>query len=379
MSKFKKVLKKKELEVALSKHPLREIDEEVKKDYLKGLVFIAVEDENFSEDEKSYITALMSNIGVDSALLSEFENFASDPDEDELLSFMDRLKAFDEDVKLNFLIEAVVLAFKDGEFDESEKEMFNDYIEMLELEDKKDDIMYMATALVDKNIDLALSIYTAKKEFFLKFDYMFDMLDVDIEKELKELYNWEWVEFRLEQGQVEDNNLVASKPVSVREFCVFLNSLVVSSEIVSIPNTDNFELKNDDKELIIDDINRLNIDFENGLFCYVADIQNNDFLGSNEVSITAFKDWVNDKTDNSTKGLIIIISSVYIKLDESAKGFLTSNYEQFIINFPPETRFADSRYSCFKDDEKFGLEVNQNYAFRLMKVMPTKQYKIAVN
>jgi hypothetical protein len=35
------------LESALAKHPLRELDEQVKKDYVKGLVFIATEDENF--------------------------------------------------------------------------------------------------------------------------------------------------------------------------------------------------------------------------------------------------------------------------------------------------------------------------------------------
>jgi len=54
MSKFKKLIKKKEVEKALSQHPLKELPQEVKNDYIKGLVFIAVEDENFSEEEKLY-------------------------------------------------------------------------------------------------------------------------------------------------------------------------------------------------------------------------------------------------------------------------------------------------------------------------------------
>jgi len=70
VSRFKKAIKKKELEIALSKHPLKELDEQVKSDYVKGLVFIATEDENFDEDEKSYVTSLMKNIGVDEDKLS---------------------------------------------------------------------------------------------------------------------------------------------------------------------------------------------------------------------------------------------------------------------------------------------------------------------
>jgi len=58
MSRFKKALKKKELTQALAKHPLKELDSEIKNDYIKGLIFVAIADENFSEEEKSYITTL---------------------------------------------------------------------------------------------------------------------------------------------------------------------------------------------------------------------------------------------------------------------------------------------------------------------------------
>jgi len=261
MSKFKKAIKKKELESALAKHPLRELSEDVKKDYVKGLVFVAIEDENFSSEEGEYIVSLMKNIGVDERLLDEFEAFAKEPGEDEIMEFMDKLKAFDEDIKVNFLIEVIVISFKDGEFDESEQEMFNDYIEILELEDKKADIEYIAMALVNKDVDLALSLYTAKKEFFNKYDYMFDMLDIDIEKELNNLYTWEWVVFRLNKGEVKDNNLVASKPVSVRQFCVFLNAKVMDNSLQKVVNT--IEI---DRSIVVKNIDDINVEFNKNLF-----------------------------------------------------------------------------------------------------------------
>ena len=369
MSRFKKAIKKKELESALSKHPLRELDEQVKSDYVKGLVFIATEDENFDEDEKSYITSLMKNIGVDENKLSEYETFASDCKEDELLAFMDRLKAFDEDLKINFMIEVVVIAFKDGEFDEAEQGMFDDYLEMLELTEKEDDIMYLATALTNKDIDLALSFYTAKKEMFEKYDYMFDMLDIDVAKELKELYSWEWVEWRLEQGNIEDDNLVASKPVTVRQCCVFLNSMVISKDIAQIPNTEKFESV-EGKKLMIENIANANIDFEDGLFHYDEENKENDFLGATSDFITIFTEWVNEKTESSTKGLRIIANSYKIALGESAQGFLTDNYEQFIAYISWSDRgnnFCFINTSDYNYSEYNRLEVNTNYAFRLMK------------
>lgn len=381
MSKFKKAIKQKELESALTKHPLRELDENVKKDYVKGLVFIAVEDENFSEDEKSYITSLMSNIGVDEALLSEFETFANEPDEDELLAFMDRIKAFDEDLKVNFLIEVVLLAFKDGDFDEAEKEMFNDYIEMLEFEDKKDDIIYIATALENKDIDLALAIYTAKKEFFEKYDYMFKIIYIDIEKELKDVYSWEWVEFRLEIGEVKDNNLVASKPVSVQQFCIYLNSKLIGGELNHVVNTTQFEIEN---EVVIKDIEDTNLEFIDRLFKYDENEKDKEIIGADFVD--NFCEFVNIKTNNSVDKLNIIAGAVGamsfylgIELSVSSKQLLSNSQEKFIANIGHGNRGQVWRYFMSNNKRYFEegkLDNNTSYTFRIMQINEEEQESI---
>ena len=364
MSKFKKVLKKKVVESALTKHPIRELDQNLREDYIKGLVFIAVEDETFSEEEKSYIIFLMKNLEMDESKLAEFESFAQEPDEDELVAFMDRIKAFNENTKINFLIEAVVLAFKDGNFDDSEKEMFNDYLEMFELEDKKDIILYMAQALADKNVDLALALYTADKEFFEKFDYLFDIVDIDIEKELKNLYSWEWVKFRLEQGQVEDNNLVASKPVTVRQFCVFLNSGLISKNLKQFVNTTQFEYNDN---AVIKNINNTNLSFD-VLFDYEEDKKDDDIIGVEDVD--SFVEFVNNKTQNSVKWLRIISDGQFVQLDDSAKGLLTDNKEKFIAHsvIGNSIKFFNLSEVDYRFTGKCNTKSDTSYTFRLMKI-----------
>ena len=376
MSRFKKAIKKKKLVSALSKHPLRELGERVKSDYVEGLVFLATEDESFHEEEKSYILSLMKNLGLDEALLDEFTSFASDCEEEELLSFMDRIKEFDKDIKLNFLIEVIVLAFKDGEFDESEQSMLDDYLEMLELTEQKDDIMYMALALVNKDIDLALSLYTAKKEFFNKFDYMFDMIEIDIEKELKELYNWKWLEFRLEEGKVENDNFVASKPVTVRQMSVYLNSQLISHELYQVPNTTKFENKSSN-ELIINSIDKINLDYEDGLFSYNEEIQNNDFVGTEEKTPSCFSDWINKLDIRIKINELKIITSYSFTLEESSCGFLTNNKEHLIVHIEYENQgdkatFIDPSTIDHSDIKSYQIipyssRLDESYAFRLMK------------
>jgi len=366
MSKFKKVLKKEAVENAFHNHPVKNLESEVQEDYVKGLLFIAVEDETFDDEEKKYITSLMNNLGVDESKLSEFEAFAKDPDEDELIAFMDRLRAFEEDTRINFLIEAVVLAFKDGEFDESEQEMFDDYLEMLELTDKKELILHMAKALVDKNIDLALALYTADKEFFEKFDYLFDIADIDIEKELKDLYSWDWVKFKLTDGEVEDNNLVAAKPVTTRQFCVFLNFALLSGNLKQFADTKQYDYGDN---VVIKNIDNINLDFDK-LFNYREDESNSDIVGIE--SVDSFIDFVNNKTDNDTQLLKIIASSYVITLDEVTKELLTDNLEKFIafINYDNQgnkMRYIDINGSYYQDNWH-ELENNVNYTFRLMKI-----------
>jgi uncharacterized tellurite resistance protein B-like protein len=389
MSRFKKAIKLKQLESTLSEHPLRELDEQVKKDYVKGLVSVALEDENFSQEEKAYILSMMRTIGLDVALLEEFTTFANDCEEEELLEFMDRLKAFDEDIKINFMIEVVVIAFRDGEFDESEKEIFFDYLDMLELKDKKDLIKWTALAVINKDTDLSLSLYTAKKEFFEKYAYMFD---IDIKKELEELYNWKW-EFSVIRGTLFGcNDRAASTPVSVRQFCVFINSKIISGEIIQLENTMRFQTPSD--TVIIESLEKTNLDYDDmlGLLKYDSKIKNNNYRGITAYYKTdyyrssvpdVFSSWIKDKLNINVLPLEISDNQRgEIKISSSSVDLLTSDPEAVRIyrSYKEREKYkVDKIYDDFEcelkteintlhvQDKPSLLSPNVSYAFRLMR------------
>jgi len=158
------------IEKLSNNHPIKNLDNKVKEDYIKGLVFIVVEGKISSEEEKKYITSLMKILEIDEMKLSEFESFAEEPDEDELVVFIERIKNFNKNIKLIFLIESFMLRHKNGEL--TEEDMFNEYLEILDLQDKKDAIIYLAEALISKDKDLTFSLDTIEKELEITIDNM---------------------------------------------------------------------------------------------------------------------------------------------------------------------------------------------------------------
>ncbi len=366
MSRFKKVLTKKAVEGALSKHPLVNAEESIKKDYVKGLVFIAIEDGNFSEEEKTYILALMKNISLDESLLSEFESFASEPDEDELLAFMDRLKAFEEDLKVNFLIEVVCIAFKDGNFDEKEQSMFDDYLEFLEIQDKKDDIMYISLALVNKDIDLALSLYTVKKEFLKKYDYMFEILNINIEKELSSVYDLDLFELILTEGELSNNaRYVMKNPVTNRQFCIFLNGFNIKNKLLI--SEDHKGIYHSKKRNLLMYLNYSDIEYDDIFKVKENDKMNNKITGMTYACIYNFVEWINTFLDYKVSILKINIKGIDNRIEAPIKLFnnkdadfrneiFCSNYYASyfrnsvdLVGVFPETLDYSSTYCITKD------------------------------
>jgi uncharacterized tellurite resistance protein B-like protein len=386
MSKFKKAIKKKALASALAKHPLRELDEQVKKDYVKGMVFIAVEDENFSDEEKEYIKSLMQNIGLEESLLDELEAFANEPGEDEIHEFMERIQAFDENIKINFLIEVIVIAFKDGEFDESEQEMFDDYLEMFELTQKKDIIMYMALALVDKDIDLALSLYIADKEFFNRYDYMFDMVDIDIEKELNNVFDWEWTTWTTgSYGSIRKNRLVSLFTENVQRVTICINSNIISKSLERRVGTNQYYVNNNK---VLDDGFITNIALDKDLYSYSCDTNEPVIFANTSMSkfINFYISWLNNNIANDIARMEVHLSyssssasgdeKIGFNIDcagQPVDGLYEMCFGSFSSKRERDTNFVNN---VFYEKGNFGGSANDctknaspsEFTFRLMKV-----------
>ena len=175
MSKFKEEIVQKELNNILQDHPLNKFNYQTKCDYVRGLVFFANVVENLFEVEKKYAISLMKNIRLDEELLKEYSLFEGD-----WLAYMNRLRAFDKDLKLNFFIEILVISFKGSKFNTTEQEIFDDYLDLLDLSENKDDIISISLALINKDKSLILPLYETKQELLNQFDYMFNIIDMDL-------------------------------------------------------------------------------------------------------------------------------------------------------------------------------------------------------
>ena len=182
MGKFLKKIKEKEHKEKLSKHPLRNESDEIKKDYLQALVLLANEDDNFSSEEKEFIEFVANLIDIDKSYIEEADKFAADPDENQLFDFIERLKNLDEKVKYIIMVEACVVAFKDDKLDENEEGIIDEYLEILSLQEHKEKILFLAKILNDKDIDNAIVYFLAYPDIYEQFSYMFDILELDVKK-----------------------------------------------------------------------------------------------------------------------------------------------------------------------------------------------------
>ncbi len=380
MGLFKNAERQRLINEALLKHPLVNEEKGVKKDYIKGLVFMALGDEEFTADEKEYVLSLMDIIDLDKNLLDRFEIFAKEPDENELSMFMDRIKKFKNELKLEFLVDLVCLAFKDGNFDEKEQELFDDYIEMLNLEDGKDMIFYLSSALINKNVDLAMLFAAMGEEF--PFKYRFDALEMDIEKEFKSLFSWKWVKFELLKGNVEEYKEVSSKPISVRQFCVMLNMAFIGlkmaekqekKELMSIQkffDTGVLEIGIDEKKFILfKNSEKSNISFEDGLFCYDEKEKNNPVLIHKDISIKDIFELFEKLIQENRKVFKVIADGSDIEFSEETKKYLKGEEkERFFVKtsyLGDIERYIDLD---IEDYEEYGMLKNDEcYTFRIMK------------
>ena len=375
MSRFREMMKKNNVRDALTKHALADADAQVKKDYMQGLVFVALEDDNFSQEERDYLTLLMQHLDMDVSLMEGFETFAKDdsPD-DEMNALMERMDAFDEGLKIHFLVEVILLAFKDGSFDEQEQTIFDDLIDMLDMKEKATLIQQLAESIGNGNMDLALSLYTAHKDLVLPLQHLFELSEMYLDDELKALYRWDWVKWDFVTGEVEDDNLVATKPVTVRQIVVFLNALVSAGRVEQLPNSQRFEHKDDEGNLLplIVDLSISNLHYEDGLFTYQADDAKADFVGGSKKLPDFFTYWLNPLIEGSVQLLYVKVNYT-MRLRATAQSYLTESPEMLRMHLSYKS--IGNRYKVIMDhgngydyEKEGGLKTDVAYTFRLMKL-----------
>jgi len=172
--------------LSFEKHPCRALDQEVMVHYLNGLALIANEDDSVCEKEREYLSILINSFGLSEDMLETFVQFAQNPDEKRILDMMQSFAT--KDIKYNFMVDCMMIASADGEFDEKEEALIAQYVEMFKITQKEaDDLRYIYEMFYTQNGN-ALYRYFKRNEYMKVelFQYLLDYYKIDMAYELVE-------------------------------------------------------------------------------------------------------------------------------------------------------------------------------------------------
>ena len=172
--------------LSFEKHPCRELDQEQMVHYLNGLALVTNEDETVCDKEKEYLSILINSFGLSEEMLETFVDFAENPDEKLLLDMMQSFMT--KEIKYNLIIDAMMIASIDGNFDEKEKALINEYFEMFKISKKEaEDLRYIYEMFYAQDGN-ALFRYFKRNEYMKVelFQYLLDYYKIDMAYELVE-------------------------------------------------------------------------------------------------------------------------------------------------------------------------------------------------
>lgn len=268
MSALELLKKVKVQTLSFEKHPCRELDQEMMIHYLNGLALITNEDENVCEKEREYLLILINSFGLSEDMLETFVNFAENPDEKLILDMMQSFMT--KDIKYNFMVDAMMIASIDGNFDASEEAIIEQYFEMFKITKKEaEDLRYIYEMFHTQDGN-ALYRYFKRNEYIKVelFQYLLDYYKIDMAYELKEdekkILTFEFFKPTFEYGSLGDGATeIMTKPVNNAQFCIYLNSAFMNKTIEIDGN--GKVVDSGSKDLLMD-LDNSDIVFDNGVF-----------------------------------------------------------------------------------------------------------------
>jgi uncharacterized tellurite resistance protein B-like protein len=291
--------------LSFEKHPCRDLDQEIMVHYLNGLALITNEDEGVCEKEREYLSILINSFGLSEETLETFVNFAENPDEKRILDMMQAFAT--KDIKYNFMIDAMMIASIDDNFDESEKAILEQYFEMFKItKDEEKDLRYLYEMFYTQNGN-ALYRYFKKedknKPYKIKeelFKYLLDYYKIDMAYELKEdekkILTFEFFKPTFEEGSLGDGATeIMTKPVNNAQFCIYLNSAFMDKTIEIDGNGKVVDSKS--KDLLMDLDNSDIILKDNEFLVSSADDEEKKITGVTYVMAEMFIEWVSEFND----------------------------------------------------------------------------------
>ncbi len=115
-------------------HPARRLDVVDKVNYLNGLAVLMNIDDSIAPDEKEYLATLIQTFALPEDKLNEFVEFASNPIL-EMVKYTLKETLRSREIMFAFMIDCLILSYKDGVIHENEKKLMDFYFKTFEIGD----------------------------------------------------------------------------------------------------------------------------------------------------------------------------------------------------------------------------------------------------
>ncbi len=256
MSILNKVKKLSASLLAFEKHPARQLDLEQKFHYLNGLALVMLEDEKIEESEKEYLKTLLTSLDISEEHLDNLIEFAQSPSDEAL---KDMLKAIEEmkELKYVFLLDALVLANYDGNLDEDEKGLIEEFAKLLKIKkDVVEKLEYLEKLIRERDKLALYRFFLGKYPFDVEiFNYLLDFFKIkkeellkeyvdDVKKKIKFSYN----KLFNEHYKIPLTFIYSDSPITVKTYSYFLQYLFDKNELEIIEND---KIVNSNGEIIL--------------------------------------------------------------------------------------------------------------------------------
>lgn len=332
--------------LSFEKHPCRELDQEIMVHYLNGLALITKEDGTVCEKEREYLSILINSFGLSEDMLETFVNFAENPDEKLILDMMQSFAT--KDIKYNFMIDAMMIASIDGNFDASEEAIIEQYFEMFKItKDEEKDLRYLYEMFYTQDGNGLFRYFGIKNKnakYLIKpelFQYLLEYYKIDMAYELQEeekkLLEFEFFKPTFEEGELGSGATeIMTKPVTNAQFCIYLNSALIDKSIEIDGNGKVVDSKS--KDLLMD-LDNSDIYLEDGKFIVDKDKYESKITGITYVFSYLFINWAS--VANDVKYDLASFTNYHVYMD----SFSTPIFGEFYYGKYKET-YRD--YSGYK-------------------------------
>ena len=361
--------------LSFEKHPCKDLELVQKLHYLNGLSLVAHEDGEISEKEREYLSILLTSFDLQKEQLEELVEFAQNPDEESILELMQAFST--KEIKYNFMIDAMMLASVDGNFDAKERAVIEQYFEMFKISKNEQDALNYLYTLFYTQDGGGLFRYFTKHSYFKKelFEYLLDYYKIDFAYELKEdeKKTLELEFFRPDSESAYAVKLanaieIAVKPINNAQFCIYINYALMQEEIEL--NGDDMVVDSKEKYLLFNPQNsEIVYDKKSNTFVVNPDKEKDKITGVTPIIAQRFTAWLSAYHNIKYS----VTNFEYDRNNDNVDSFTVKPFDEIYsgtLDFWYVTPLARS-FSLHQENIEYNYS-SETTSFRVMKLLDEK-------